>query len=77
MVPLAENQTVCFGIMSYNGQVNFGLTADYDAMPGLEALADDTRVAIDELSAAVSERGSKGETRKAKRGAKPRAGQRA
>jgi WS/DGAT/MGAT family acyltransferase len=77
MVPLAENQTVCFGIMSYNGQVNFGLTADYDAMPGLEALADDTRAAIDELSAAVSERGPKGEARKAKRGAKPRAGQRA
>ena len=33
MVPLAENQGVCFGIMSYNGQVNFGITADYDAMP--------------------------------------------
>jgi WS/DGAT/MGAT family acyltransferase len=77
MVPLAENQSVCFGIMSYNGRVNFGLTADYDAMPELEALADDARAAIDELSAAVSEQGGRRESRKAKRGAKPRAGQRA
>ncbi len=53
MVPLAENQSVCFGIMSYNGRVNFGITADYDAMPEVAALADDTRAAIDELSAAI------------------------
>ena len=39
MVPLAKRQTVCFGIMSYNGQVNFGLIGDYDAMSDLEALA--------------------------------------
>ena len=32
MVPLAKRQAVCFGIMSYNGQVNFGLIGDYDAL---------------------------------------------
>jgi diacylglycerol O-acyltransferase / wax synthase len=53
MVPLAENQAICFGIMSYNGQVNFGLTADYDAMPDVDALADDLRRSIDELATAV------------------------
>ena len=30
MVPLAKNQGVCVGIMSYDGQVNFGLIGDYD-----------------------------------------------
>ena len=69
MVPLAENQSVCFGIMSYNGRVNFGITADYDAMPELEALADDTRAAIDELSAAI---GSEGGRRASRRVGGPR-----
>jgi WS/DGAT/MGAT family acyltransferase len=49
MVPLAENQGVCFGIMSYNGGVNFGITADYDAMPDLDSLADDVDAAVAEL----------------------------
>ncbi len=53
MVPLAGNQAVCFGIMSYNGGVNFGLTADYDATPDLEALADDLRASIRELADAA------------------------
>ena len=50
MVPLAENQGVCFGIMSYNGQVNFGITADYDAMPELDSLAADLEDEIAALS---------------------------
>ncbi len=54
MVPLAENQSVCFGIMSYNGRVNFGITADYDAMPDLDSLAGGPEAAIAELSAAPS-----------------------
>jgi WS/DGAT/MGAT family acyltransferase len=53
MVPLARRQAVCFGIMSYNGQVNFGLIGDYDALPELAALADDLRAAIAELVAAA------------------------
>jgi diacylglycerol O-acyltransferase / wax synthase len=53
MVPLAKRQAVCFGIVSYNGQVNFGLIGDYDAMPDLEDLARDLDWAISELSEAA------------------------
>jgi WS/DGAT/MGAT family acyltransferase len=53
MVPLAENQALGIAIMSYNGQLNFGLNADYDAMPDLEALADELRASIEELAAAA------------------------
>jgi diacylglycerol O-acyltransferase / wax synthase len=55
MVPLAENQALGVAIMSYNGQLNFGLNADYDALPDLEALADELRAAIEELAAAAGE----------------------
>jgi diacylglycerol O-acyltransferase / wax synthase len=54
MVPLAENTALGIAIMSYNGQLNFGLNADYDALPELEALADELRAAIEELSAAAA-----------------------
>jgi hypothetical protein len=53
MVPLAKRQAVCFGIMSYDGQVNFGLTADYDAMADLDVLAADLEASLQELSAAA------------------------
>ena len=53
MVPLAENQALGIAIMSYNGQLNFGLNADYDALSDLEALADELRASIDELVAAA------------------------
>jgi diacylglycerol O-acyltransferase len=53
MVPLAENQALGIAIMSYDGQLNFGLNADYDAMPDLEALADELRASIEELAAAA------------------------
>ena len=49
MVPLAKNQGVCIGIMSYDGQVNFGLIGDYDGMPDLEDLAKDLDDSINEL----------------------------
>ena len=55
MVPLAANQALGIAIMSYNGQLNFGLNADYDALPDLEALADALRASIDELVAAAGQ----------------------
>ncbi|HEX3689075.1 MAG TPA: wax ester/triacylglycerol synthase family O-acyltransferase [Solirubrobacteraceae bacterium] len=60
MVPLAENQALGIAIMSYNGQLNFGLNADYDAMPDLEALADELRASIEELAAAAGADSSSG-----------------
>jgi diacylglycerol O-acyltransferase / wax synthase len=56
MVPLAKNQGVCIGIMSYDGQVNFGLMGDYDGMPDLEDLAEDIEASITELIEAAGGR---------------------
>jgi WS/DGAT/MGAT family acyltransferase len=72
MVPLAENQALGIAIMSYNGQLNFGLNADYDALPDLEALADELRASIAELAAAAgvdSPDGARGRSRRAVRSA--------
>jgi hypothetical protein len=50
MVPLAENTALGIAILSYNGQLNFGLVGDYDALADVEVLADELRSAIEELS---------------------------
>ncbi len=54
LVPLARRQALCVGIMSYNGQVNFGLIGDYDAMADLESFGLDLEGAIEEILAATS-----------------------
>jgi WS/DGAT/MGAT family acyltransferase len=51
MVPLARRQALCVGIMSYNGQVNFGLIGDYDAMADLDSFALDLEGATKEVIA--------------------------
>jgi WS/DGAT/MGAT family acyltransferase len=56
MVPLAKRQALCVGIMSYDGQVNFGLIGDYDAMEELEGLADELQSSLDELFEAAGGR---------------------
>jgi diacylglycerol O-acyltransferase len=56
MVPLAKNQGLCVGVMSYDGQVNFGLIGDYDGMPDLEHLASDLEASIAELIEAAGGR---------------------
>jgi WS/DGAT/MGAT family acyltransferase len=53
LAPLAQRQALCIAIMSYNGRLNFGLLADYDAMPDLYLVAQGIRDAIDELRAAA------------------------
>jgi WS/DGAT/MGAT family acyltransferase len=53
VVPLAKNQALGIAIISYDGALGFGLNADFDALPGLEDLAGELRVAIAELSAAA------------------------
>jgi diacylglycerol O-acyltransferase / wax synthase len=52
IVPIAflpENHVVAIAIMSYNGKVDFGLLADYDAMPDIESLAELIEESIAEL----------------------------
>jgi diacylglycerol O-acyltransferase len=51
MVPLARRQALCVGIMSYDGQVNFGLVGDYDAMADLDSFALDLEAATEETIA--------------------------
>ena len=64
MVPLAENTALGIAIMSYNGQLNFGLTADRDALADVEFLAEELRAAIAELARAAG-----APTARARRGA--------
>ena len=59
MVPLARRQALCVGIMSYNGQVNFGLVGDYDAMADLDSFALVLEGAIDEVAATLPDSGEK------------------
>jgi len=68
MVPLARRQALCVGIMSYNGQVNFGLVGDYDAMADLESFALDLEAALAEIVEATPGAGANGK-RKAATGA--------
>jgi len=59
MVPLARRQALCVGIMSYNGQVNFGLIGDYDAMADLDSFALDLEAATKEVIATAPKKKSK------------------
>jgi len=69
LVPLARRQALCVGIMSYNGQVDFGLVGDYDSMADLESFGLDLEGAIAELTGAPAvagdqaQRASRAETR--------------
>ncbi len=53
LVPLARRQALCVGIMSYDGQVNFGLVGDYDAMADIESFALDLEQALAEAREAA------------------------
>jgi WS/DGAT/MGAT family acyltransferase len=46
---LAENHTVSVAVMSYNGRLNFGILADYDAVPDVQVIADGLSDARDDL----------------------------
>jgi diacylglycerol O-acyltransferase len=52
IVPIAflpENHALAIAIMSYNGKIDFGLLADYDAMPDLEDVAGMVEESLAEL----------------------------
>jgi diacylglycerol O-acyltransferase / wax synthase len=53
MVPLAKNTALGIAIMSYNGQLNFGLSGDFDVMSDIDVLADELRASIEELVGAA------------------------
>ena len=52
IVPIAflpENHALAIAIMSYNGKVDFGLLADYDSLPDLEAFGGHLEQSLAEL----------------------------
>jgi WS/DGAT/MGAT family acyltransferase len=57
MAPLGSNQALNVAVMSYSGQLGFGLLADYDAVPDLGVIAEGLEKSIAELlhSAEVTE----------------------
>ena len=56
VVPLARRQALGIAVMSYDGHLGFGLLADYDAVPELEAIARDLDRAIASLARAAGVR---------------------
>jgi diacylglycerol O-acyltransferase len=71
MVPLAKRQAVCFGIMSYNGKVNFGLIGDYEAMADLDSLAHDLSESLAELKAIAPPAAKSEDSKPARQVSKP------
>ena len=53
VVPLARRQALGIAVMSYDGQLGFGLLGDFDALPELEAIAADLKWAISSLARAA------------------------
>jgi hypothetical protein len=51
-VPLAMQMRIGVAIFSYDGEVHFGITGDYDSTPDLEVLADGIDAGMVELLAA-------------------------
>jgi WS/DGAT/MGAT family acyltransferase len=50
---LPENHALAIAIMSYNGGIDFGLLADYDALPDLDVIAEGLDASLQELVAAA------------------------
>jgi diacylglycerol O-acyltransferase len=57
VVPLARNQALGIAIMSYDGRVFIGLLGDYDALPGLDAVAAALDAGLHEMVSAARARG--------------------
>jgi diacylglycerol O-acyltransferase / wax synthase len=49
VVPLSDNTTIGIALLSYNGEIGFGLLGDYDAAPDLGVLAEGIEKSIAEL----------------------------
>jgi diacylglycerol O-acyltransferase len=50
-VPIASNIRISVGILSYLGQLNFGINADFDTVPDISVLTKGIRDGFDELAA--------------------------
>ena len=52
VIPLAGQVPVAVGVLSYNDDLSFGITGDYDSAPELSILADGIRESLEALAAA-------------------------
>jgi WS/DGAT/MGAT family acyltransferase len=52
---LPENHALAIAIMSYNGQMNFGLLGDFDALPDIDAVGENIRKELARLVDAARE----------------------
>ena len=50
-IPIASNIRISAGILSYLGQLNFGINADFDTVPDIGVLTRGIREGFDELAA--------------------------
>jgi WS/DGAT/MGAT family acyltransferase len=72
VVPLARRQALGIAVMSYDGHLGFGLLADYDALPGLEGIVRDLRLAIASLARAAGIPSARSKARGTRRAGAPR-----
>jgi WS/DGAT/MGAT family acyltransferase len=52
---LPENHALAIAIMSYNGQMNFGLLGDFDALPDIDEIAENIEAELQTLMALARE----------------------
>ena len=57
---LPRNHALAIAIMSYDGELSFGLLGDYDALPDIDRIAAGLRDSIDELSEITRDRARNG-----------------
>jgi diacylglycerol O-acyltransferase / wax synthase len=55
---LPKNHALAVAIMSYNGGIDYGLLADYDALPDVEVIAEGIDAALSELLEATARAGA-------------------
>ncbi len=66
VVPLYENLGLCVGVFSYNGQVYWGLDADYDRVPDLDSFAAGIRSSFGKLAEIAREQPARPSSKKRK-----------
>jgi WS/DGAT/MGAT family acyltransferase len=65
---LPENHTLAIAIMSYNGKIDFGLLADYDAMEDVNLIAEGIEAEVKQLLEAADASEKRTRARKQKQG---------
>ncbi len=70
---LPQNHALAVAIMSYAGEMNFGLLGDFDALPDIESIGESIAEELAELVALAREREAEAKTSTKKTGASQRA----